>query len=460
MRRFIGAVALVLLPVAQASGQQLRGWTTTALQAVELRSLGPSSSCSNTPCLLSIADDVFAIGMQDLELTAWGFGVTGLSARAFVRARTPLGTEARWPRSDDPVDVLLAHLQWARGAYTIRAGRQETMSGLGFSSFDGVSLRRRSREAWLEAYTGRSLAQGLRSPANDALAGVEDFLPDQGVWLFGAALGGRAGRSTGTVRYHRELLTDRSGLASERASVDVATRTGRLRWTGSLDWDFGLGRVGKGELSATTTGGEGRWLFSSVLRRYVPYFSLSTIWGFFEPVAYHEAELRARWSASPTLVGWAAVGWRRYGDAGAIVVLRPLEDTGWRGSAGVGWQWAPAWRSDGAWRLEWGPGGFLHAIDVGTRWSHESGWSAYAGLSSFQQIEQYRLGDGGAWGGRLSVGLPVSERMNVESGVSLLRYGDVQGATALRPGWTQSRGWARVRVKIGSEPSGVRGVRR
>ena len=57
--------------------------------------------------------------------------------------------------------------------------------------------------------------------------------------------------------------------------------------------------------------------------RYVPYFSLSTIWGFFEPVSYHEGRLRVSWSGSRSLGVWVAGGVRSYGDTETPVVITP-----------------------------------------------------------------------------------------------------------------------------------------
>ena len=282
-------------------------------------------------------------------------------------------------------------------------------------------------------------------------------MPHEGGWAFGGALRGRARSGSMTLRYQRELLADRSGLASERASLDGRTTISGVGLSGSADWDFGLGRPGKAHLTASTSVGA-RWLLSATARRYVPYFSLSTIWGFFEPVAYHEARLRVSWSATSNLGLWAAGGWRKYGDTRTVVVLSSIEDTGWRGEAGVVWTPAPAWTVDGGWGLEWGPGGFLHSADASVRWTFTERFSASVAGTSFQQIEQYRLGDGRAWGGNLGFDAELTERFTFRAGGSVIRH--TTSNDGIETPWNQMRAWSSLRVTLGSDPGRASRLRR
>ena len=187
--------------------------------------------------------------------------------------------------SSDLFDAMLAYAQYVRGAWRGRAGRQDIRSGLGISSFDGVSTSHDRGRFRFEAYGGRSLARGLREPSNEAARALDDFFVDQGVRLFGGAATVRTRRFTLTGRYHRELLADRSGLESERAALDLTAIVPRVRLTGSVDYDFSFQQVGKAHVTAMTPLGDGGWIVEVTGRRYVPYFELSTIWGFFEPVS-------------------------------------------------------------------------------------------------------------------------------------------------------------------------------
>ena len=94
-------------------------------------------------------------------------------------------------------------------------------------------------------------------------AGIDDFVPDESVYLFGGALSGRFRTASATLRYQRELLADRSGLASERASFDGSMTLPRVRLSGGIDWDFGRAIAGKGHLTASAPMGNGRWMLSA-----------------------------------------------------------------------------------------------------------------------------------------------------------------------------------------------------
>ena len=434
-----------------ADAQGVRGWAGTTVQGVELRPIAAAEGgcVAAEPCYLPGSKELSLVGTQDVSLTAWGFGVRGLSATVFVRGRAGLG-DAVWPRSDDHFDALLAYGQLVRGPWAFRLGRQEIRSGLGFSSFDGGWAERRLGAARLTVFGGRSLARGLRDPENEALRGLDDFVPDQGLYLWGGSATTRWRATSVGARYQRELLADRSGLASERASLDANTAFPFARFGASVDWDFGQGRLGKSQLTATAPIGDGRWLLSATARRYVPYFSLSTIWGFFEPVAYHEVGARVGWSASELVGAWAAAGWRRYGDTETTEVLRALEDTGWRGEAGAAWTVSDVASLEGRYQLEWVPGGFLSSADASLRWAVLPDVALALSGTSFQQIEQYRLGDGRALGAGVSVDASLTERLSFAGGGSLLRHrAERDGATSP---WNQSRFWSTLRVRLGGDP--------
>jgi hypothetical protein len=448
----VAALALAPLRPGSVSAQAMRGWVGSTLQMVELRPVEAiGGSCAiGSDCYRTLAEERSYAATQDLSLTAWGLGVRGLSATLLARSRARLGSDVVWPRTDDQFDALLAYAQLVRGPLTLRAGRQEIRSGLGFPSFDGASATLTSGGVRVEAYGGRSLARGLRDPVNEALRGIESFVPDQSVYLFGGATRARFSTTSLTARYQREILSDRSGLASERGSLDLSTVVPGARVTGSLDYDFGFERVGKGHLTVSVPLSSGHWIVEASTRRYVPYFSLSTIWGFFEPVSYREARVRVGWSPSKSFAAWTQGGLRRYGDTKTTVVLQPLSDNGRRAEAGLRWQATPEWGVDGSYRLEWGPGGYLSSGDASVRWTPREGASIVASATSFQQIEQYRLGDGRAVGGGLSFNFDLSDRASLAGGMSVLRHRGGGGASD--SAWNQSRGWSSVRLRMGRDP--------
>jgi hypothetical protein len=198
---------------------------------------------------------------------------------AALRARADVSGDFIWPRSDDHFDAILAYAEYDREPFRVRLGRQRTTGGLGFYGFDGLSvLVERSRRWSVEAYGGRSLARGLYEPRNEALRGIEDFVPDRDAYLIGGW--GEVEPLAGTVvslRYQREIWSDRSALLSERASADARTdRFAPVSLSAGADYDFGFGNIGKANVTARLP--LGRFAVEATGRRYVPYFELWTIW--------------------------------------------------------------------------------------------------------------------------------------------------------------------------------------
>lgn len=458
----------------RASAQGVRGWVSSSVQMLEMRPLamdtipveltqtdaqgrtlyqGNVVQCTlGSACLgYRALDEARTVAVsQDVSLTAWGFGVRGLSFTTLLRTRQRGGSDVVWPRSDDAFDALLAYAQLVHGSLQVRLGRQEIRSGLGFPAFDGASVGWSTPQVHVEAYGGRSLARGLRDPANDALKGLEDFVPDQSVMLLGAAVRGRFYGTSVTGRYQREIYWDRSGLESERASADFVTYFPRLRVTGSLDYDFAFARVGKGNLTLAAPFADNRWMLEATAKRYVPYFSLSTIWGFFEPVAYNEAQLRAAWAPTSNFAAWVSGAWRKYGTTNTEVILRPLENVGKRLGAGLRWQPAPKWAVDGSYHLEWGPGSTLNSGDASVRWTPSERVSVALSAMSFQQFEEFRLGEGRAWGGGLSGDVGITERTHLSGGATVLRHRDRNGSVTSP--WDQTRAWTSLRILVGDDP--------
>jgi hypothetical protein len=471
------AFALPALAPEFALAQGYRGWTSTSVQIVELRPLGLDSvlmsevtadaegrffyqgmevSCVlATVCTgyLPLDEERTVAATQDLGLTLWGLGLEGLSVTAHVRARARAGGDVVWPRSDDEFDALLAYAQLQRGPLRVRAGRLDLRSGLGFSAFDGASAAYGLGFLRAEVYGGRSLARGLREPQNEALRGLDGFLLDQTVLIVGASATARPWDVQLTGHYQREILRDRSSLVSERVSFDASRAFPRARLTGSIDYDFSFERPGKGHVTLSAPLRDGRWLVEVSALRYVPYFDMSTLWGIFEPVSYSETLARVGWSPGAELGAWISGSRRTYGDAEATIILRPLRDTGWRADAGARWRAAEAWVVDGSYELEWGPGGFLSSAQAAVRYDASESLSATLSALTFQQIEEYRLGQGRALGGSASADYRFGDASSVAVGASLIRHRD--GGNVFTSPWSQGRAWTSVRFDLGRDPGGA-----
>jgi len=477
------AVALALslalagvVPGGSLDGQEMRGTLShtgfyAELRPLTLDSVGSSEvtplssstwsyeglpiDCRGELCTRYRAGSVESTvsGTLDGSFTAWGWGVRGLSTTVSFRLRGRAGGDMLWPRTDDRLDLFLGYAQYAAGRWRARLGRQRILAGLGRTAFDGASLVWVPRPGWrVEGYGGRSLARALAEPRYEALEGLEDFLPDQDVWLMGGRLQARPldGLDLG-LRYQREIFSDRSGLVSERASLDVRSYPwGRVRVDGSVDWDLGRQRVGKAELAARVPLDGARWTLEASASRYLPYFELWTVWGFFSPVPWNGVELRVDWAGEGETRAWVATAYRRYGETATQEVLSPLEDTGRR--AVVGGSWAPteALVLRGEYRVEWSAGAFYNGGDAGVRLRVSPEVTVSAHATAFQQIQEFRVGDGTVLGGGLSVNTDLPYSLRLSAGVSAMR--SPERGSALRPDWTQLRGFWSLSVPLGDDP--------
>ena len=170
-------LALLTLPTT-AYAQAVRGWVSSTVQMVELRPLGIDSipfvsvttdtagalvfegqpvACSLGTCTRyeALAKQRTFAATEDISLTAWGFGMEGLSVTTLLRGRARFGGDLIWPRSDDEIDVIMGFAQWVSGTTRVRAGRQELRTGLGFPAFDGAWASFELGDVTLDGYGGR-----------------------------------------------------------------------------------------------------------------------------------------------------------------------------------------------------------------------------------------------------------------------------------------------------------------
>ena len=109
-----------------------------------------------------------------------------------------------------------------------------------------------------------------------------------------------------------------------------------------------------------------------------------------------------------------------------------------------------AWTLDGSYDLEWGPGGFLSSGRADATYTVSESLTASASVLSFQQIEEYRLGEGRAFGGTLAASYVLSERVFLSGGGSLIRHRD--GGNVFTSPWNQARAWTSLRFELGGDP--------
>ena len=466
----------LLLTAAPVAGQGVRGDAVTSVRYITLRPLTldsvPRSAVTQegnrftfegrrVTCVPGVATCTYyrptdvqhgVVATQDVSATAWGLGVQGLSATLLARARADLDGDFLWPTADDHFDAILAYAQLQRSIYRVRLGRQRTLSGLGFSGFDGLDVLVEPRD-WLraEVYGGRSLARGLAEPRHEALQGVEDFVADRDAWLLGAFLEAEPWRGASMgFRYQREIWTNRSALVSERASLDVRSDLpGPLRMDAAMDYDFTFGEIGKAHVTVRSPLPAG-WGWAELTgRRYRPYFELWTIWGFFSPVAYHEAEARATVTRWRPLTVWGSVAHRAYEDTDAPIVFGGITTTGQRLALGGRWGRGP-WTAHGEYRLELGFGAVLNSADAEVRWRAGDALTLIGRASAFQQIEEFRLGDNVVLGGGLGAEVGLPRDIALRAGADLYRQGYENRESAAD--FSQLRAYSILRVPFGSDP--------
>ena len=470
------ALWAALMPAA-VHGQGMRGTATTTARYYELRPmtadtvpLGAVEALSNGSfryegrpiscvpqlhCVRYLATETQSavLLMQDVGLTAWGLGLEGLSATVQLRARAALAGDFEWPRSDDSFDAILAYAELLRGEFRFRAGRMHSTSGLGFSSYDGAHvLYAPVQELRVQVFGGRSLARAVYEPRHEALEGIEQFFPERNALLLGGEIEAEPWKHTNVAaRYQREIWTNRSALVSERASLDVHTAVlAPVQIDAGLDYDFAFGRIGKSNLNVRLPLNDGRLVVEAVGSRYLPYFELWTIWGYFSPVAYHEVEARAAWRAFPDLQVRGALGYRRYDDANAQVVFDPLPDDAVSVTAAAVWTAAPRLTLDASYRMERGFGAYLGSGDLAARWRAHERVAVTIDVTAFQQIEEFRLGDGAVIGGGASVDVDIASFAALSGGAHVYRQ-TWQNRTG-DADWNQVRGWAALRVAFGRDP--------
>lgn len=130
------------------------------------------------------------------DLTVWGLGIPGLSARVAARAAGEIGNDHVWPGTSPEFQLLEGYLDYATPHVTVRAGRQVATSRLGYEGFDGgrLLLRDASRGLELDGYVGWGLTQGAALPVTSpVLNPLDDFQPRQRQIVAGAG-GGWTGR--------------------------------------------------------------------------------------------------------------------------------------------------------------------------------------------------------------------------------------------------------------------------
>lgn len=451
IRRLAVGLAL-LLAATPLVAQQARVTSTTTLRYVDLLPLVLDSTGDFTSAPKQSATPL----TQDFEISAWDLGISGLRAYGLVRFRGALGSDLVWPRYGDHFDALLGFVELDRSSWRVRAGRLQQVSGLGIYSYDGGSAMWRPKPfARLEGFIGRGLARGFLEPLNsEEITSLDPLRPDQGTLYFGFAGSVSLRRGwRGSAIYQREILTDWSGIVSERGALDVQGPVSHaVTLTGSMDADFAAKAVGRARLAAAWR--QRRGMVEVEAFRYRPVFDLTTIWGAFAPEGHQGLGARGEFIARPDLTLNASVSYRKY---------RPVTETtpflvgvGDNSTAlTLGGRWTrQAWSVDAHYQLLGGFGGAMSGGDVRVGWTPaEARWSAGLRGVAFQQEQQFRVADGTVFGLGADGSVRLRETLSVHGDLSQYWHRPHEGDVVLN--WSQTRGLLTIQWTFGSSADRV-----
>jgi hypothetical protein len=455
MKALVAAALLAILGAGTLEAQSVRVRTITTMRYAELRPIHYDATTGTY-----VADPVAsAVPLtEDAEFSAWGLGVEGLRAYVLLRGRAALGSELVWPRSDDHFDALYAFLELERPRYRLRAGRQQRASGLGMYAFDGLTATYRPLPTVrVEGYGGRGLARGFLEPTGSpALRSLDPLIPEQGTILLGTSVwAAPTPGSSLTAIYQRELLSDRSGLVSERAAFDGRVSLGRLVLSGSADADLGAHAWGKADLTAMVRIDRRSFAQLEVFR-YRPLLDLTTIWGVFAPEAHKGVSVSGNYAPSAQLSLNSSFTYRRYEPVTASAPFITLDDHAEQLMVGARWQ-SGSLSAQGDYQLQLGFGGAESGGDVSVSYAQPDGWAGGVRAVAFQQDGAFRVTDGTAYGFGVDGRGPIGERMFVRGEVMRYLHRKMSGQTGVD--WNQTRAAISLEITFGASADHVGAVR-
>lgn len=389
--------------------------------------------------------------VQQADVTAWGFGVPGLSVRANARALTDLTAGNAWPETEPALQLLEGYAEYAVTAVTARAGRQMFTTRLGPTGFDGGRVLLRSARLHLdgEVFGGWGLARATALPITSPdLNPLDEFRPTGRGLVFGGALGWSATRASLRADYIRELESDTRYFISERAAVSAEIRPA-VRWSVAGGAEYDLAQGWWGTADAQLRYASPMLTVSLAGRHYRPHFDLWTIWGAFSPVPYNSGTA-AVWVRPIARLELRASG--ELFDFAATQTETPLVDVegdGWRTGVGATVTIAPGWSADADLHAEFGPGASSRQLEGAVTYSPAPPVSLSARVASLRRPLEFRYDDAAVTMFAFDASFPLGARLRL--GVGAAHFSEERRRPdAAAFDWNQTRLYARVTALFGS----------
>jgi hypothetical protein len=222
------------------------------------------------------------------DLTAWGFGIQGLSARANFRFNWDMG-DASWVNMEPTLQLYEGYLDYQHQWFALRGGRQIVTNRLGWAGFDGglATVRDVKHGADASFYAGWGLARSAAVGINNTItAPLGDFIPPERHLLVGAYGNLRTGVADLRFDWQRQFDLSTDYLISDFLAGSATIRPARhVALTGGAAYDLALGQWGSADASVRYT--TARVQVSGGYRRYMPRFDLYSVWAAFSPVAWN-----------------------------------------------------------------------------------------------------------------------------------------------------------------------------
>ena len=419
MRLLIGLLAALPLTTLAAQGYRVRldtRFQSVAFRGLELDSIPAGSTVTGpdggpeTPdgyavhCAAGDAYCTFfrpgarrqgAPVVTTASITAWGFGIRGVSTHVTARAGADLGNAGIWPGTRPALQLLDGYVEYAAPRWTARAGRQLQLSRLGASGFDGASVTGRISDRGLEGtvYAGWGLGRGTALPVTSpALNPLDDFQPRRRQLVAGFDAGWTGQAASLRLNYRREVDPRSDYFVSERLAFSAAARPAAgLSVSAGADYDLAAGWWGSAELALAYAT---RTLTASVeARRYRPHFDLWTIWGAFSPVPYRSLRGDLTWRASGRLQLHARGERYAFDNPEAETPLVTFERDGWRAELGLTVRPAAAWSLDAGYTREYGPGAAAVGTGAGVTYAPSRDYRITAYGSSLDRPLEFRFSE-------------------------------------------------------------------